>query len=371
MPPSATDRDLVVAFKSGDGQAYDEIYRRHSPKIRFVCSRRLGHTHDAEEAVQETFLRAYQALGRFNGQYKLGSWLNRIAINVCIDELRSRYRTEVVKPIGDHELGAEQGPDDMVAAQRPEVIAALGELKPMHADALKLRVVHGLSHEELAEQLSISPNQVKSLLHRARLAFKRVMNEASGFLLFPVAALRKGRKHGQAVAAGGTANAMGILTVAHTSWPMAERVVTGAIVAALAIGGASSGTLQEAPRAERDTRSAAVRREIRKPPRSVPVRTIAEQRPAAKTSKDDARLLINADVPELPVEVSTADEALTQVTERVDQELEQHTNEKRNDAGVKDPPPIDPEPIPASVDQVADEAKEKASDTGGGVLGDS
>jgi RNA polymerase sigma-70 factor (ECF subfamily) len=245
---SPSDRDLVVAFKEGDEGAYDEIYRRHSAKIRVVCSRRLSHDHDAEEALQETFLRAYQALPRFNGQYKLGPWLNRIAINVCIDQLRFRSRAEIVRDIEESALEAQGGPEELLAASRPEVMEALNELKPLHARALTLQAVEGMSHHELAGTLAMTPGQVKSLLHRARLSFKRVMKGAGGWLA-PIPMFRRRDAQGVTVG-GGAVQTLGVFAAMHSSLPTAERALTGVVAAALALsaGGPAPSTVPRHPR---------------------------------------------------------------------------------------------------------------------------
>ena len=93
------DRDLVIAFKAGDPDAYDEMYRRYSARVGGVCRRMLTNREDAQEAVQETFLKAYLALPEFNGNYRLGAWLGRIASNVCVDQLRARARSASLVPL--------------------------------------------------------------------------------------------------------------------------------------------------------------------------------------------------------------------------------------------------------------------------------
>jgi RNA polymerase sigma-70 factor, ECF subfamily len=322
----ASDRELVLAFKSGDEQAYDEIYRRHSPKVRAVCSRRLSQPFDADEAVQETFLRAYQALGRFNGQYKLGAWLNRIAVNVCIDELRTRARSDVVDDIGDRVDETERGPDEIISTRRPEVIDALNELKPLHANVLRLRALDELTHEELAARLHITPAQVKSLLHRARAAFKRVVREASGFVMIPLAALRRQKKHGHLVTAGaGGANVMGVLSSMHVSLPAAERLMTGIVVAAVALGTAAP-TTPSSGETERTTRrgSATVRaRDVRdlRDAKAQPLPPAPIVRRSAVTIEEEEIL-----PQQLPVDlIEEVVEVPHEVRERVEQELEERS----------------------------------------------
>src|SRR5688500_9712162 len=134
----ASDRDLVVAFQQGRQDAYAEIYRLYAPRIRRVCSRMLKNPQDVEEATQEAFLKAYQALGRFNGQYQLGAWLSRIASNVCLDHIRARSRSAVQVTLSDeHEAaGTERGPEDIVVGGHPRVQEAIAEIQPLHAQAL-------------------------------------------------------------------------------------------------------------------------------------------------------------------------------------------------------------------------------------------
>jgi RNA polymerase sigma-70 factor (ECF subfamily) len=355
--PSLSDRDLVVAFKQGDGRAYDEIYRRHSPKIRVVCSRRLGHAHDAEEALQETFLRAYQALPRFNGQYKLGAWLNRIAINVCIDELRHRTKAEIVQDLQETALASELGPEEIVSSSRPEVIEALGELKPLHAWALRLRAVDGLSHEELAGRLQMSPSQVKALLHRARLSFKRVLRGASGWVLAPFAALRRARNQQGPVSLGGAANAMGFFAAVQASLPTVQQVLTGTVVAALAVSGGASAALSN--QATTKHRSRSIERvhpgSLRAASTSyVPTAQRDETVNAGRTKPPvDTLQDLVLDVPDV---AAAADE----VTETVRRKLREHQNDD-DQPPVSKPVSIDADGIQRDAEREASEAQDAAA----------
>jgi RNA polymerase sigma-70 factor (ECF subfamily) len=345
---SLNDRDLVVAFKEGDEHAYDEIYRRHSPKIRVVCSRRLSHDHDAEEALQETFLRAYQALPRFNGQYKLGAWLNRIAINVCIDQLRGRSKAEIVRDIEESALEPQGGPEESLAASRPDVLEALGELKPLHARALKLQAVDGLSHLELAGTLAMTPAQVKSLLHRARLSFKRVLKGASGWLTAPLGFLRRPRDADAVPVGGGAAQTMGLFAAMHASLPTAERVLTGTVAAALAL----TATTPSSPiGSRRADKSAALVQGERTSGRSTAKTVIA--RPNEKKSSEVSRPA--GDAGDEVVDVSQVPAAVDEVVEHVQLELAKH-EKKNKKSHVSRPTSLDP-------DEVKDEADRKLDRT--------
>jgi RNA polymerase sigma-70 factor (ECF subfamily) len=240
------DRDLVVAFKGGVPEAYDEMYRRYSARVGHVCYRMLGSAEDAREATQETFLKAYLALPRFNGQYQLGAWLTRIATNVCVDNIRRRGRTAPVTPLTENHEGTrtEIGPEEVVLRDAP-ALSTLESLQPLHARALDLRNLQGLSHKEIAVQLGMSPAQVKALLHRARLSFKRAWDNASSWALAPLVGLRHLLPHSMREPSG--------LSVQLPVWTQAagplviEKVAASAMVVAIAISGAASTTSPSQP----------------------------------------------------------------------------------------------------------------------------
>lgn len=190
-PPGAlSDRELVLAFQAGDARAYDELYARHRGRVDRICHRLLQNRTDVEEAAQETFLKAFQALPRFNGQFQVGAWLARIATNVCVDHLRGRSRSHLVALPDNAREQVEIGPEDLVVGDHPRVDVAIKEVSPLHATALQMRAVEGMSHREIAGRLGMTPNQVKALLHRARSSFKKAWDQAQGWLLAPLIKLR-------------------------------------------------------------------------------------------------------------------------------------------------------------------------------------
>ena len=182
-----SDRELVLAFQAGDDAAFDELYRRHHERVARVCYRFMNNRPDAEEAAQEAFLKAFQALPRFNGQFQVGAWLARIAANVCVDNLRVKSRTHLVAlPSDDRNSLIEHGPEEVLLGKYPEIDIAIDNIQPLHANALKMRALEGLSHIEMAGALDMTPSQVKALLHRARSSFKKAWDKAQGWLLTPI-----------------------------------------------------------------------------------------------------------------------------------------------------------------------------------------
>ena len=233
VSPDRSDRDLVLAFKRGEEAAYDEMYERYRARVYGVCARILRNPQDAEEASQETFLRAFQALHRFNGRYQLGAWLARIAANTSVDQLRSKSRAPVVAlPEAQEPVSPDADPERLVVGEYPQLQRAISDVKPLHAQAIALRALEGMSHQEIADRLALTPAQVKALLHRARNSLRRAWDRAEGWLLAPIFSIRAlfgDRSDGQAPP---------LLSASGTLSPLlAERVATTALVVAVALGG--------------------------------------------------------------------------------------------------------------------------------------
>jgi len=198
---TSEDRDLTLAFQHGEKGAYQAIHDRYAGRVHAVCRRMLLKPEDAQEAAQEAFLRVYQGLARFNGQFQLGPWIARIATNVCLDHLRAAARRPSDASLELVEIEADHGHDsdpESVTIRRSEgrrVRRVLGDLPPMHRAAIVLRDFEGLSYQEIAAILDISEAQVKALIHRARQKFKRNWSSLAGFLPWRVAQRLRDGEH--------------------------------------------------------------------------------------------------------------------------------------------------------------------------------
>ena len=293
------ERELVQTFQQGDESVYDEIYVRYRGRVYSVCYRMLGRAPEAEEATQETFLRAYQALGRFNGSYYLGAWLSRIAANVCVDALRARARATLVALPDDLEnLWSTPSTEDVVVGDHPRLDAAIDAIQPLHASALRLRAVQGLSHQEMAHHLAMTPSQVKALLHRARTSLRRAWDRVEGMALVPLLYARHlyGERSGQEAGTG-------LAGLAPSIGPaLAEKVAASAVVVVTALAGVSgTAPTPSAPREQRVEGRAADRRA----PAVEAPRTAAMATVAAGSHRPEGRapgLLSAVDI-EIPVEI--------------------------------------------------------------------
>lgn len=175
------DRMLVLDFQTGNGSrepAFAEIHRRYSGLARHICFRFLTNASDAEDATQETMLRVFQGLGRFNGRYRLQPWVARIATNVSLDILRARSRRpqsadrELIELDGEPDDAAEPSVLIEELLERERVQQVLAELPDHHREALVLREYEGRSHEEIGRALGVTPSQAKALIHRAKGSFR-------------------------------------------------------------------------------------------------------------------------------------------------------------------------------------------------------
>ena len=168
--------DILQRARKGDSAAFEEIVRAHEKTVYNLALRTLGNREDAEDAVQETFLKAYMALSGFRGESRLSVWLYRIASNVCTDCLRRRRETVSLSAEdenGERELEIEDTRFDPAAAAeksalRDAVREAMDALPDASRRVLLLREIGGLSYDEIAQMLEINVGTIKSRISRGR-----------------------------------------------------------------------------------------------------------------------------------------------------------------------------------------------------------
>ena len=175
MPES--DALAVARAREGDSQAFRALVERHSRTIFRLAHRMTGNEHDAEDVVQETFLRAFRQLDRFEARADFGTWLYRIAVNCSIDLMRKRRETTTDDPDGMEQMatssphGQGDAPDlDRLvfsAEIRQRVGAALDRLSRMERAAFVLRHFEGQSIDEIGRALGLRSNATKHSIFRA------------------------------------------------------------------------------------------------------------------------------------------------------------------------------------------------------------
>ncbi|MFO7177756.1 MAG: sigma-70 family RNA polymerase sigma factor [Pseudomonadota bacterium] len=172
--PSADDAELVLAVAEGDQGAYQELVRRHAPRIHHFVVRLVRDPAEAEDVTQETFLRLWLRAAEYQPTARVTTWLFRIAHNLAVDRLRARGRVEALPDADTEPAPASISQTVLVdRKQRAEALeAALAGLPERQAAALTLVHLQGLSGAEASEVLGVSAEALESLLARGRRALK-------------------------------------------------------------------------------------------------------------------------------------------------------------------------------------------------------
>ncbi|RJQ57953.1 MAG: sigma-70 family RNA polymerase sigma factor [Desulfobacteraceae bacterium] len=173
------DHDLVRRFKEGDFSAFERIMQTYQDRIFNLCLYMLRQREDAQDAAQETFVKVFRNLKRFEPEASLYTWIYRIAVNTCRDQRRKR-RTELPEsdlPYPDtcSQAFAEDPYDSMEASEL--LRWALHKVPEKLRAVIVLKEMEGLSYEEIAEVLDISPGTVKSRISRAREKLCRLLGK--------------------------------------------------------------------------------------------------------------------------------------------------------------------------------------------------
>jgi RNA polymerase sigma-70 factor (ECF subfamily) len=187
--PPSEESILVEAARSGDIGAFESLVRRYDRNVFRIAQHITQNREDAEDVVQDAFLKAYQNLGQFQGQSKFYTWLVRIAVNEALMRLRRRRPERMVSIDEDVKTEEDSMPREIADwSPNPEQQYTQAELKdilgktiqglpPSFRTVFVLRDVEGLSTEETASALELSVPAVKSRLLRARLQLRERLNK--------------------------------------------------------------------------------------------------------------------------------------------------------------------------------------------------
>jgi RNA polymerase sigma-70 factor (ECF subfamily) len=191
-PADPADAPLLAALRAGDPTAFETLVRVHGPRMRAAIARLRGASADTDDILQDAFLSAFRALGRFEGRSRLSTWLHRIAVNSALMRLRARRDepTEDIEALLPHfsPYGAfvtaqrawGEAPEAALEREelRGQVRDAIDRLPENYRIALLLRDIEGLDNAEIAASLGISVNAAKIRVHRARQGLKALLEQA-------------------------------------------------------------------------------------------------------------------------------------------------------------------------------------------------
>ena len=168
-PQTDSERADVALAQAGDAQAFERLYRQHVPRIHALVRRMVGGDADAEELVQDVFVRAWQRLGTFRGEAAFGTWLHRLAVNLVLNWLKGSAKD---RWLVDGDV-LEIAPARMARPDvRMDLEDALAKLPPGARQVFVLHDVEGFRHEEIADQLGVTSGTTKAQLHRARMLLR-------------------------------------------------------------------------------------------------------------------------------------------------------------------------------------------------------
>ena len=205
--PGAVEADLVRRATAGDAEAVRQIIRTHNQRLYRLVRAVLRNNADAEDVLQEAYLRAFASLDSFQGDAALSTWLSRIALNAALMRLRAQKRlkrTALVPGPAEAEiipfpLSSPTADPERVMAQR-QLLHLVEEATDALPETFRLvfvaRVIEGLSVDETAALLALPPATVKTRLHRARKLIRTRLEEQIGPVLvdaFPFAGMRCNR----------------------------------------------------------------------------------------------------------------------------------------------------------------------------------
>ena len=226
------DKELIAAHRAGDGGAFEELAREYRSALFRHAHKRLGCEASADDAVQETLVRAYKALPKFSGEYLLGPWLHRIMQNVCVDEIKRRIRdgnkSERTAAFLKTEVSAPSIEEDLrLDFDYADLQSALEDLSNPYREALVMRFVEEMNYDEVALATGLSEQNVRARISRAKSAMRLALKGVAAVPLLLVGLLKRGEKVAAAASSAGATST--IAGVASSSGQLAAASVPSAL----------------------------------------------------------------------------------------------------------------------------------------------
>jgi len=175
-----TERAIIHRVLAGDTEAFAILVDRHYDRCARLAYRILGNREDAEEAVQDAFLRAYRALAGYEDRERFVAWLTRILVNQCRTvRVRTERREAVFSEDVDPEFAARHSGPGAAGDDWPDIDAALAKLPPEQREAVVLRYTDDLTYEEMARVTGAGESALKMRVQRAFVRLRTLLQEVS------------------------------------------------------------------------------------------------------------------------------------------------------------------------------------------------
>ena len=171
---SAPMSEDVLSAAGGDRRAFERVYRAHVNRVFSLCTRMLGDRTLAEEVTQDVFVRVWEKLPGFRGESAFSTWLHRVTVNVVLSR-RKAVGVHQARTTDDEEAQSLAASRPVSVGDRLDLEAAIAGLPPGARRVFVLHDVEGFTHEEIGDQLGISPGGSKAQLHRARMLLRAAL----------------------------------------------------------------------------------------------------------------------------------------------------------------------------------------------------
>ena len=174
--PNITEADLIQGCIAQDRRMQEEMYRRFSPKMYGVCLRYAGNADDAQDVLQEGFIKIFRKLDSFRREGSFEGWVRRVFVNTAIEHFRRKH---YMQPVTEREENSIEGKtltalDDM---GEKDILKLVQQLSPGYRTVFNLYVVEGFAHREIAEMLNITEGTSKSQLSRAKVILQDMIRQ--------------------------------------------------------------------------------------------------------------------------------------------------------------------------------------------------
>ena len=173
------EAELIAGAKSGQEQAFEQIFRLHKDRVFSICMRMTGNYYEAEDLLQDSFLLVFRNIAGFRGDSSFSTWLSRVVVNAVIDSLRRRHPhmnrdiEEMTESEIPHTPDARRTGD--LTMERLRLERAIAALSPGYRAVFVLHDVEGYSHEEISRWIGSSVGTCKSQLHKARRKMRELL----------------------------------------------------------------------------------------------------------------------------------------------------------------------------------------------------
>jgi RNA polymerase sigma-70 factor (ECF subfamily) len=169
------DSDLIEGCLRGDRKMQYELYRKYAPKMYAVCLRYAGNAEEAEDILQEGFIKVFSKMGSFRREGSFEGWIRRIFVNTAIEQFRKKIH---LQPVTEYEENTIEGKYSSVLDNLAEkdIIQLIQQLSPGYRTVFNMYVIEGYTHKQIAEALGISEGTSKSQLSRAKQILQELVN---------------------------------------------------------------------------------------------------------------------------------------------------------------------------------------------------